>query len=195
MTYPVRLVFILAFTTTLISCGGEKRRPVYYGESTLDTTLLSEEYDVDTATLEDEKYSPQYALNDNEIAVPFRNENGVKYVQVKVNGVSFEMIFDTGCSGALISVAEANYLYNKGRLTEDDIVGTSKSQIADGSVVENMVVNLREVVINDQIVCPNVLATVSSNVNAPLLLGNEILDRTATIKIDNENQALIFKLK
>ena len=114
---------------------------------------------------------------------------------MKVNGVGFEMIFDTGCSGALISVAEANYLYQKGKLTQEDFVGTTQSQIADGSVVENMVVNLKEVVINDQILCPNVLATVSSNINAPLLLGNEILDRLATIKIDNEQDALIFKLK
>ena len=105
------------------------------------------------------------------------------------------MIFDTGCSGALISVAEANYLYQKGKLTQDDILGTAQSQIADGSVVENMVVNLKEVVINDQILCPNVKATVSSNINAPLLLGNEILDRLATIKIDNENETLNFKLK
>lgn len=105
------------------------------------------------------------------------------------------MIFDTGCSGALISVAEANYLYQKGKLTQDDILGTAQSQIADGSVVENMVVNLKEVVINDQILCPNVQATVSNNINAPLLLGNEILDRLATIKIDNEQEALIFKLK
>ena len=36
---------------------------------------------------------------------------------------------------------------------------------------------------------------VSNNINAPLLLGNEILDRLATIKIDNEQEALIFKLK
>ena len=124
-----------------------------------------------------------------------RNENGVKYVQVSVNGVGFEMIFDTGCSGALISAVEANYLYQKGKLSPDDILGTTQSQIADGSIVENMVVNLKEVVINNQITCSDVQATVSNNINAPLLLGNEVLDRLATIKIDNEHEALIFQLK
>ena len=160
----------------LLSCGGEKRKPIYV--------------DLEEATEES-----LYAQSGDEIIVPFRNENGVKYVAVKVNGVGFEMIFDTGCSGALISVAEANYLYQKGKLAQDDILGTAQSQIADGSVVENMVVNLKEVVINDQILCPNVRATVSGNINAPLLLGNEILDRLATIKIDNENETLNFKLK
>ena len=169
-------VLTLSFIMILLSCNGEKKKPIYV--------------DIEEATEES-----LYAQSGDEIVVPFRNENGVKYVAVKVNGVGFDMIFDTGCSGALISVAEANYLYQKGKLTQNDILGTAQSQIADGSVVEDMVVNLEEVVINDQILCPNVKATVSSNINAPLLLGNEILDRLATIKIDNENETLNFKLK
>lgn len=175
----IKLILVILVIATLFSCGGDKKKPIY----------------VDTDNISEETENSSYAQNGDEVVVPFRNENGVKYVQVKVNGVGFEMIFDTGCSGALISVAEANYLYQKGKLTEDDILGMAQSQIADGSVVENMVVNLKEVVINDQILCPNVQATVSGNINAPLLLGNEILDRLATIKIDNDQEALIFKLK
>lgn len=174
----IKFILGVLITTTLFSCG-DKKKPIYV--------------EAENATEETDELS--YAQSGDEIIVPFRNANGVKYVQVKVNGVGFEMIFDTGCSGALISVAEANYLYQKGKLTQEDILGTAQSQIADGSVVENMVVNLKEVIINDQILCQNVKATVSNNINAPLLLGNEILDRLATIKIDNEQEALIFKLK
>lgn len=171
-----KYVLSLSIIMVLLSCGGEKKKPIY-------------------VDLDEDMEESLYAQSGDEIVVPFRNENGVKYVAVKVNGVGFEMIFDTGCSGALISVAEANYLYQKGKLAQDDIIGTAQSQIADGSVIENMVVNLKEVVINDQILCPNVKATVSANINAPLLLGNEILDRLAMIKIDNENETLNFKLK
>ena len=152
-----------------------------------EVTPLISPYDDEDETL--------YAQSGDEIVVPYRNENGVKYVQVKVNGVGFEMIFDTGCSGALISIAEAKYLYEKGKLTEEDFRGTARSQIADGSIVENMVVNLKEVIIDDKVLCPNVEATVSGNINAPLLLGNEILDRVAAITIDNQNQTLKFKIK
>ena len=74
------------------------------------------------------------------ISVPYEERGNVKYVDVSVNGFGFQMIFDTGCSGTLISVAEARYLYEKGYLTEDDFLGVTKSQIADGSIVENMVV-------------------------------------------------------
>lgn len=169
-------IILLLLIMVLQSCGSEKRKPVYV--------------DLDEFT-EDSIY----AQSGDEIVIPFRNENGVKYVAVKVNGVGLDMIFDTGCSGTLISVAEANYLYQKGKLTQDDILGTAQSQIADGSMVENMVVNLKEVIIDNQILCPNVTAVVSENINAPLLLGNEIIDRLATVKIDNENEALIIKIK
>ncbi len=159
----------------LSSCGKEKKTPVYYDL--------------------EEKEEILYAQSGEEVIVPYRSEDGVKYVAVAVNGVEFDMIFDTGCSGTLISVAEANYLYQKGLLSQEDVIGVAKSQIADGSIVENMVVNLKEVVIDGRISCPNVAATVSSNVQAPLLLGNEVLDRVATITIDNINQTLKFNLK
>lgn len=158
------------------SCGGEKKRPVYE-----DVSEVAEE--------------PAYAQSGDEVVVPFRSEGGVKLVPVEVNGVGFEMIFDTGCSTTLISIAKANYLYQKGKLKQEDILGRTQSQIADGSIVENGVVNLEEVVIDGKIYCQDVQAVVSGNINAPLLLGNEVLDRIAIISIDNENGTLNFKLK
>jgi len=170
----IRHLKMLLIAVLLLSCGNKRQPPVY--EDLVD--FGAEESDVQEV-----------------VKIPFRSVGGVKFVKVTVNGVGFDMIFDTGCSGALISMAEANYLYQKGRLSVDDILGVSQSMIADGSIVENMVVNLREVVIGDQIYCPDVQATVSNNIDAPLLLGNEILDRVATITIDNENEELIFNIR
>lgn len=172
------LCLFLALALLFTSCEKEKKAPVYF-DSEDSEELLEEEY----------------AQSGDEIVVPFREEGGVKYVAVKVNGVGWDMIFDTGCSGTLISIAEANYLYQKGLLTSDDILGASQSMIADGSIVENMVVRLAEVVIDDMVRCKDVTATVSANVNAPLLLGNEVWNRLATVTIDNENQTLNLKLK
>lgn len=105
------------------------------------------------------------------------------------------MLFDTGCSSTLISIAEANYLYQKGVLTDDDILGNVQATIADGSVVNNTLVNLKELIIANKIICHNVKATVSENAYAPLLLGNEVLNRAASYTIDNEKGVIIFKLK
>lgn len=113
-----------------------------------------------------------------------------------VNGqFTVKMILDSGCSGTLISIAEAKYLYEKGCFTQDDILGMTQSQIADGSIVENMVINLRELVIGGQIACTNVTATVSANAQAPLLLGNEVLNRAPSYSVDNENKLIKFKLR
>ena len=170
------------------SCKTEKKKLAFY-DSELDETTNSTDYNSD--------FSSDYnsISTDNIITVPFKEKGGVKYVNVSVNGFGFEMILDTGCSGTLISVAEANYLYQKGYLTKEDILGFSKSQIADGSIVEDMVINLKEVVIDGKISCPNVTATVSSNTNAPLLLGNEVLNRVAAYSIDNATKTINFKLK
>ncbi len=170
------LLIIGVCISLLVSCKTENQRPTYYEMSESDEVEYS-------------------ACETSEYTIPFTEKGGVKFVDVKVNGIGFEMIFDTGCSATLISVAEANYLYQKGLLTADDILGKSSSQIADGSIVVNTVVRLREVIIADKIFAPDVTATVSNNVNAPLLLGNEVLDRLATITIDNDMQTIHFKLR
>ena len=152
------------------------------------------------------KQYSNYITIDNEIntgtstEVEFEENCGVKLVHVKVNGVGWDMIFDTGCSGTLLSLSEARYLASKGLLLQEDILGTTHSQIADGSIVENMVVNLRLVsIITDDgssIDCHNVKATISNNINAPLLLGNEVLDEVAyDYTIDNTNKVILFNVK
>lgn len=182
-----RCVIFLCSALMMLSCGEEKKKPIFY-DSDLET---------ETESYQGEEASDDYQeLSDAEIiSVPFTEKGGVKFVNVSVNGFGFQMIFDTGCSSTLISVAEANYLYQRGYLTENDIVGVTQSQIADGSIVENMVVNLKEVIIDNQIKCTDVMATVSANNNAPLLLGNEVLDRVAAYAVDNQNKTINFKLK
>ena len=169
-------ITIVTFLLILVSCGNKKQRSAYIDLD--DTTTTS--------------YSS--------IEVPFKEEGGVKYVHVKVNGVGWDMIFDTGCSGTLLSLSEARYLAAKGLLLEQDVLGKAQSQIADGSIVENMVVNIRQVSIitNDgsSIDCYNVKATVSNNINAPLLLGNEVLDEVAyDYTVDNTNKVICFNVK
>lgn len=165
-------IVVLTFLLLFVSCGNKKQRSVYI--------------DLDNA-----------ASFSN---VPFKEKGGVKYVHVKVNGIGWDMIFDTGCSGTLLSLSEARYLAAKGLLVEQDVLGTTHSQIADGSIVENMVVNLRLVsIITDDgssIDCHNVKATISNNINAPLLLGNEVLDEVAyDYTIDNTNKVILFNVK
>lgn len=176
---------ILLSAAVLLSCSEKKKQLAFYDNSDIENDS-TEVYEKTKITYN----------SDEEVVVPFEEQGGVKLIDVMVNRqFTVKMILDSGCSGTLISIAEAKYLYEKGCFTQDDILGTTKSQIADGSIVENMVINLRELVIGGQIACSNVTATVSANAQAPLLLGNEVLNRAPSYSVDNKNKVIKFKLR
>ena len=127
------------------------------------------------------------------IKVPYSERGNVKIIPVKLNDVSMDMIFDTGCSGLHISLHELQTLQKNGQFFETDCIGTSLSQIADGSVVENGLIVLRKVAITDEVVLTDVEASVALNQDAPLLLGNNVLNEFSSIIIDNENKTINFK--
>ena len=138
----------------------------------------------------------EYIEDGNSVRVPYTDHNGVKTIAVKINGtICTEMIFDSGCSGSTISLKEAKYLASIGKLTEDDYQGTAKASIADGSIIDNMVFNIKSLIIAESLECPDVKVTVSESASAPLLLGNEVLDRLAKYTVDNEKKEIIFDLK
>lgn len=146
---------------------------------------------VDFATLDE----TQEYVSGSIIRVPFTESNGVKWIQdVEINGIYFDMIFDTGSSTTSISLAEATYLLKRKKLVEEDFQGKNRLSLADGSIVEGMVVNLKKVCIGG-LCFDNVGATVMQNMESPLILGNSVLDRLATYKIDNDNKEIIFEIK
>lgn len=132
---------------------------------------------------------------ENEIVVPYQEIGGVRTIQVRINDCAeFPMIFDTGCSGLLISSAEAYILAKQGCISTKDIKGYEMSTIADGSIVQNMVIVLHEIRIGD-LVTYNVEASVSDNLEAPLLLGNGVLNQVKEFTTDNYNKTIIFRLQ
>lgn len=180
------LLFVSLFSFLASSCNEKKQKLSFYED---------EKYDSNSSEF-DENEEDDYNYNQRNVSVPFTEKGGVKYIEVKLNGViGIDMILDSGCSITSISKDEAQYLYSKGVLSKDDFIGTKESVIADGSIVEDMVVNIRELVIGDVIKCKNIEAMVSSNSQVPLLLGNEVLDRVTSYTVDNENKKINFLLK
>ena len=127
------------------------------------------------------------------IKVPYTEEGNVKIIPVKLNDTSMEMIFDTGASGVHISLLELQTLIKQGQITEGDFIGTTRSRIADGSVVENGLILLRKVSIADEITLTNVEASLARNQEAPLLLGNNVLNEFQSIEIDNVGRTINFR--
>ena len=196
-TIFLRTLSIIVVVSVLTACSS-RPKPIYIDTSTptdgssASSTSSSDESD---SAFRDKVSQGGTSPSSESIEIPYREQGGVKYVKVEVNGMGGEMIFDTGASNTLISMAEARYLYEKGQLTADDILGKSSSRVASGDIVQNTVVRLREVVIGGRLRCENVIATVSDNVGAPLLLGNEVLNRAAAFTIDNERKVVRFMLR
>jgi clan AA aspartic protease (TIGR02281 family) len=118
--------------------------------------------------------------------------SGVYEVPCLINGLQLKFIFDTGASDVSISSVEASFMLKNGYLNKDDIRGKEYFSTATGEIHEGTKINLREIKIGDAVL-KNVEASVVQNQQAPLLLGQSVLERFGTITIDNINSKLVIK--
>jgi predicted aspartyl protease len=162
-------ILFLATIAILTSCNGKPQKPPY---------------NLDKETSEC-------------ISIPYEEFGGVKVIPVKLNGITMNMIYDTGCSGIHLSLNEVQTLYKNGKFDENDILGVSYASIADGSIVENGLINIKRIEIGgeDGIVLENIQASVALNQDAPILLGNSVLDELASVEVDNISKTINFNKK
>lgn len=118
--------------------------------------------------------------------------SGVYEIPCALNNLPLKFIFDTGASSVTISSVEANFMLKNGYLQEADIKGKEYYSVATGEIHEGTTIRLREIKIGDAIL-RNVDASVVRNQQAPLLLGQSVLERFGTVTIDNINSKLIIK--
>ena len=153
------------------------------------------------ASCEKKASNPPYNLEQSTktcISIPYEDFGGVKVIPVKLNGVTMNMIYDTGCSGLHISLNELQTLSKNGKVSQDDVLGVSYSTIADGSIVQNGLINIKQIEIgnNDEsIKLENIQASVALNQDAPILLGNAVLDELASVEVDNVEKTINFYKK
>lgn len=124
--------------------------------------------------------------------VKMKKQGGVYYIPCKINGSEMEFIFDTGASDITMSLTEALFLYKQKKLTASDFIGTKQYQIANGSIEEGTVVNLRSVEIGNKTLT-NIQASIVHNTEAPLLLGQSALAKFGKIYIDYKNNEITFE--
>ncbi len=123
--------------------------------------------------------------------IQMREDNGVFFVPIEINGVEMEFIFDTGASTISISDAEALFLWKQGKLLEEDFRGTQAFIDANGDISEGTRVILKEVKIGNKIIY-NIEASIVHNLQAPLLFGQSAMNKFGKITIDYEENEITF---
>lgn len=119
-------------------------------------------------------------LSEEKVLVPFNKmQSGLAEVQVSLNGVPFNMWWDTGASMTCISLLELQKLIKENRISPDDYVGPAMSKIADGSTTETAIFTIKEIYIQGQdnkyLILRDVRAMVSPSIEAPLLIGQNVI--------------------
>ena len=126
------------------------------------------------------------------VTIKMKKQNGVYIIPMKINGIELDFIFDTGAGSISISDLEASLLYKQGKITQDDILGKGNFTDATGRISEGAIINLKEVSLSGRTIY-NVQAGVVHNSEAPLLLGQTVLQRFGKITIDYENSEITFQ--
>ncbi len=123
------------------------------------------------------------------VEIPFTKTGGVTKVECTINNLPLNFIFDTGASDVTISQVEANFMYKNGYLDSRDIVGKKTYQVATGAIAVGTTIILKEIEFGG-LILRDVRASVVETQNAPLLLGQTVLQRLGKIEIDNTQRIL-----
>jgi clan AA aspartic protease (TIGR02281 family) len=112
-------------------------------------------------------------------------------VPVRINDtITLPFLLDTGASDMVIPADVALTLVRAGALRNDDFIGKSRYQLANGSEEVSDVVVIREVQVGEHVV-RNVTATISPLEGQPLL-GQSFLSKFGTVTFDYKRLVLIL---
>lgn len=128
------------------------------------------------------------------VEVPFTRHGGVTQVKCSVNGLPLHFIFDTGAADVTISRVEATFMFKNEYLSSSDVIGKARYMDANGDISVGTVLNIKKITFGG-LELENVRASVVESNNAPLLLGQSVLNRLGKIEIDYDRSVLKITTK
>lgn len=122
-----------------------------------------------------------------------KNQHGLFEIPIILNGVlKIKFIFDSGASEVSISPDVALTLIRTGTISENDWLPDQTYIFADGSKAKSKRFVIRQLIIGNQTLS-DIEASISNSIEAPMLIGQNVMNKLGYISIDYDKQLLIIK--
>jgi aspartyl protease family protein len=124
-----------------------------------------------------------------------KTSSGLIEIPIVLNDVlRINFIFDSGASEVSLSPDVALTLMRTGTIEESDWLPSQTYTFADGSTAKSKRFLIKKLIIGNQVLT-NIEASISKSIDAPMLIGQNVMNKLGSITIDYENQLLIIKTK
>ncbi len=126
--------------------------------------------------------------------VPLSYRGGVYHTPVTLNdSVRLDFIVDSGAASLYMPDDVFRTLMRTGTIQKSDILGEGRSETATGEIVNNTIINIRQLQVGNQIIY-NVKAAIGGK-NASLLLGQSALQKLEPWSLNTQQKILTIKSK
>lgn len=126
-------------------------------------------------------------------SIKMKKDGNINKIPISLNDVvNTDFIIDTGASNVSITPDLALLLIKSGTITSEDWLKDKYYQFADGSTARSKTFKIKKLKIGNKYLY-NVECSISNNLEAPLLLGQNVLNRFGKVTIDNEKQILFLE--
>lgn len=117
-----------------------------------------------------------------------KTDSGIYEIPISVNGtVTMNFIMDTGASEMFITPDILLTLYRNKTIDDSDLLEGKSYMVATGEVNEAVRFNIKELKIGNTVI-KNISCAVSENLEAPILLGSNVLARLGKVMLDFDNE-------
>jgi len=124
--------------------------------------------------------------------ISLQQQGGMLVAPVTINGaITLNFMIDSGASDVSVTPDVALTLYRTGTIRDTDFLGSHNFQLADGSTVPSPTFRIQSLKVGGR-EAHDVVANISSDINAPLLLGQSFLRKFTTWSVDNGRQVLVL---
>lgn len=121
-----------------------------------------------------------------------KSVNGLIEVPVILNDVlKIKFIFDSGATEVSLSPDVALTLMRTGSILDNDWLPSQTYRFADGSTAKSKRFIIRKLIIGNQVLS-NIEASIANSIDAPMLIGQNVMKKLGSITIDYKNNLLII---